>query len=127
MTMTNATWATRLGNALDDALTDTGDNRDCAAILAEFRTAQRKGIPDGKRKPDPQIWVGIVDGIFGYGMSVVADSEAAVMKALRAEYRRWKKQYPTDPTTNFDASFENFGGRVTQIEKGKVYYDNFAE
>ena len=73
-----------------------------------------------------ELWVGTVEGIFGYGMSVISDSEAGVMKALKAEYRRWKRQYPNEETS-FAKSFEWFGGSVKKVKLGKVYYDNFNE
>ena len=72
------------------------------------------------------IFIGVIPGIFGYGINVVEESEEACMKALRREYKEWKKGYP-DPTTNFNTSFENWGGRVTEVELGKGYFDDFGE
>jgi ribosomal protein S5 len=72
------------------------------------------------------VWVGVIPGIFGYGISVAEESEEACMKALNRAYREWKKGYP-DPTTNFKTSFEYWGGRVTEVELGKNYFDNFGE
>jgi len=73
-----------------------------------------------------QIWIGTIPDIFGYGMTVATDSEASAIKALKSEYRRWKKQYP-NPENTFETSFEAFGGNVRNITPGKVYYDNFGE
>ena len=76
-------------------------------------------------KKKKTIWVGVIPGIFGYGISVAAESEKDCMKALRSCYLDWKKSYP-DPTTNFKKSFEYWGGRVNQIELGKGYFDDFG-
>lgn len=83
------------------------------------------------------IWVGIVPDIFGYGMSVAADSKAECEKALRARYTQWKRdtgkllrsvKQPYDASeTAFASSFENFGGRIMEIKKGEVYFDHFAK
>ena len=70
------------------------------------------------------IWVGIIPGIFGYGISVVDESEAKCLTALRREYKEWKKSY-VDSSTNFKTSFENWGGSVEEIELGKGYFDDF--
>lgn len=77
-------------------------------------------------KKKQTIWVGMIPEIFGYGMTVIGNSEAECMKALRAEYKEWKKQRP-DPSTNFKKSFEYFGGSVQEIEIGKVYFEDFRE
>lgn len=71
------------------------------------------------------IWIGVIPGIFGYGISVAEESKEACMKALKKCYQEWKEDYP-DPTTNFKTSFENWGGRIEEIELGKGYYDNFG-
>ena len=77
-------------------------------------------------KKKQTIWIGIIPDIFGYGISVAGNSEAECMTALRASYKKWKKGYP-DPSTNFKTSFENWGGRVSEVELGKSYFDNFGE
>jgi predicted RNase H-like HicB family nuclease len=77
-------------------------------------------------KKKQTIWVGIIPDIFGYGMSVLGNTEAECMKALKDGYKEWKKGYP-DPSTNFKTSFENWGGFVREIELNKTYFDNFGE
>lgn len=86
-------------------------------------------VKEVRRLADPELWVGVVPDIFGYGMTVAAPSKDAAMRALRAEYKKWKQQLGkhADPTTTFDRSFEEFGGWVSKVEIGKVYYDNFGE
>jgi len=109
------------GGELRKAHMDATDEvQELAAQVAELETENRRLRAQ---------WVGVVPDIFGYGMSVLAPSKEAAMKALRAEYKRWKKQLGkhADPTTTFDRSFEEFGGRVAKVEVGKVYYDNFGE
>lgn len=82
----------------------------------------------------PELWVGTVPDIFGYGMTVIETSEEKVREALKAKYEDWKadraKHFPRvldpEPTT-FEGSFASFGGTIKRIEPGKVYFDNFAE
>jgi hypothetical protein len=71
------------------------------------------------------IWVGVIPGIFGYGISVASDSEANAMGALRLAYAEWKAGRP-DPDTNFESSFDSWGGQVFEVELNKSYYDNFG-
>lgn len=71
------------------------------------------------------IFIGVIPGIFGYGISVVGESKEDCMKALKKCYAEWKKGYP-DSSTNFKGSFEDWGGRVDKIELGKGYFDDFG-
>ena len=81
----------------------------------------------------PELHIGVIPDIFGYGMTVAETSQAKAEAALRAKYAEWKadrkkhiKGYD-ETETNFDKSFEDFGGYYKRVELGKVYYDNFAE
>ena len=71
------------------------------------------------------IWVGVIPAIFGYGISVASDSEANAMGALRLAYAEWKEGRP-DHDTNFESSFDSWGGRVFEVELNKSYYDDFG-
>lgn len=70
------------------------------------------------------VYIGVIPGIFGYGISVASDSKEEVMLALRKAYDDWKLVRP-NPETNFDSAFEDWGGRVEKVEFGKTYYDDF--
>lgn len=70
------------------------------------------------------IWMGIIPGIFGYGISVASETEAGVMKALRKAYAGWKVARP-NKETNFKSSFEEWGGHVFEVELNKSYFDSF--
>jgi len=72
------------------------------------------------------VWIGIIPEIFGYGISVVELSEESCYKALKKEYREWKKLQP-DSSTNFDDSFEYYGGSVKEVQLGKCYYEDFKQ
>lgn len=79
-----------------------------------------------KRTNKPaHIWVGIIPGIFGYGINVAETSKAKAMAALRKAYDEYKEAAP-NPNTDFDTSFEYWGGSVYAIELGKSYHDNFS-
>jgi hypothetical protein len=70
------------------------------------------------------IWMGIIPGIFGYGISVASETEAGAMKALRKAYAEWKVARPNQET-NFKSSFEQWGGHVFEVELNKSYFDSF--
>ncbi len=69
-----------------------------------------------------KIWFGNIPEVFGYGISCLGNSKKEVMDTMKKEYAEWKKQRP-DPETNFNKSFEYFGGYVEEIEIGKGYYE----
>lgn len=78
-----------------------------------------------KRTNKPaRIWVGIIPEIFGYGINAIGRTEAEAMDALRSAYADWKVARP-DSSTDFDSSYERFGGSVTRVEIGKAYHDGF--
>lgn len=70
------------------------------------------------------IYIGVIPAIFGYGISVASDSKEGAMTALRSAYDGWKEARP-DSDTNFDSSFESWGGSVIKVELGKAYHDDF--
>lgn len=82
------------------------------------------------------IWIGVIPSIFGYGMSVAAESEEECLKALKKDYRDWSKGRSDDygdmrdengkKLTRFEKAMENWGGRIEEVELGKVYWDNFS-
>lgn len=72
------------------------------------------------------IWIGVIPDIFGYGITVASLTEAGAKKALRKAYLDWKKHRP-NPETNFNSSFEDWGGYITKVELDKGYNDNFGE
>jgi len=72
------------------------------------------------------IWIGVIPGIFGYGISVASETRAGAMKALR---KSWKERMPSSTfpkTATFKEHFEEFGGDVSKIELDRAYWDNFA-
>ena len=70
------------------------------------------------------IYIGIIPGIFGYGISVASKTQDGAFRALRKAYAGWKEVYP-DNTTSFVDSFEYYGGRVEKVELDKAYHDDF--
>ena len=73
------------------------------------------------------IWIGTIEGIFGYGMIVVGNSKKECMKALRKDYDESKKGRKEMTSQKiFLEAFEYWGGRVEEVKIGKVYYDNFG-
>ena len=73
-----------------------------------------------------KIFIGNIEGIFGYGMSVFGHSEKECMEALRKHYYEWRKSRGQETTKEiFLNAFEHWGGSIKVIEKGVVYFDNF--
>ena len=70
------------------------------------------------------IWMGIIPGIFGYGISVASESQEGVNAALRKAYAEWKVARPNSET-NFESSFEEWGGHIFEVELNKSYFDSF--
>jgi len=70
------------------------------------------------------LWVGIIPGIFGYGINALGRTKAETMTALRKSYDKWKKAQP-DPLTDFETSFQYWGGSLSRIKIGKAYHDGF--
>lgn len=71
------------------------------------------------------IFIGVIPGIFGYGISVASDTREGAMDAMHEAYDDWKKVRP-NPDTNFETSFEEWGGRIEEVVLGKTYYDDFG-
>jgi len=71
------------------------------------------------------IWVGTMEGIFGYGISVAETTEDKCRKALKKSYREWCKAYPNEDHKTFNDCFEYVVGSISEITLGKGYFDNF--
>jgi hypothetical protein len=71
------------------------------------------------------IWIGVIPGIFGYGISVASDTRDNCLKAIKKSYKEFKKSYPNKSIT-FVKSFEDWGGRIYEIELDKTYFDDFS-
>ena len=91
-----------------------------------------------KSKNSPKtVWIGTVDGIFGYGMAVVGESREECYKALKKEYNSCAKgtydDYPIEydengkKMTRFEKAMENWGMCISEVRIGKVYDDGFRE
>ena len=74
-----------------------------------------------------KIWFGNIPEIFGYGISCLGNSKKEVMDTMKKEYKQWKagraKHGFGDESTNFETSYEYYGGWVEQVEIGKGYYE----
>ena len=85
------------------------------------------------------IWMGTVEDIFGYGISVVADSHMDCLRAIEEAYNEWcdgsgddddyGDMYHDDgtPWTRFEKAMDYWGMSIREIELGRTYYDNFKE
>jgi hypothetical protein len=78
-----------------------------------------------KSSKSNEVWVGQIPSIFGYGIMVVESSEAECKKSLKKHYLACKKSWGFDKT--FADAMDWFDGRITKIEMGKMYYDDFGE
>jgi hypothetical protein len=89
----------------------------------------RDGLKKSKRKDTQmkKIWFGNIPDIFGYGISCLGNSKKEVMDTMKKEYKQWKagraKHGFGDESTNFETSYEYYGGWVEQVEIGKGYYE----
>lgn len=82
--------------------------------------------PKVKAKPTtPEVWIGQIPGIFGYGIVVAESSEAECKKALKKHYLACKKSWGYDKT--FTDAMDYFGGGVFKIQMGAMYYDEFKQ
>jgi hypothetical protein len=71
------------------------------------------------------VYIGNIPDIFGYGMQVVALTEEDAMNALRNAYAE-AKLIRSGSLTDFETSFEYFGGSVTRVIIGKGYPYGFS-
>jgi hypothetical protein len=88
-----------------------------------------------KAKTKKTIWIGVIPSIFGYGMTVIEESEEACLKALKKDYAECCKGRPDDygvqydengkRMTRFEKAMDNWGGRIEEVQLGKVYWDDF--
>jgi len=77
------------------------------------------------KKAKPEIWCGVIPGIYGYGITVFETSEELVKKSLKKHFLAFKKSYGGE--FSFPKAFDYFGGRIQKIEMDKMYYDNVGE
>jgi len=78
-----------------------------------------------KKTKSPEIWCGVIPGIYGYGIVVFETSEELVKKSLRKHFLKFKKGYGGE--MSFPKAFEYFGGRYMKVEMDNMYYDNIGE
>lgn len=73
------------------------------------------------------IWIGVIPGIFGYGISVASETRDGAMEALEKSWEKWMKASSFPSNSTFQEHFESFGGHVAEVELDRAYYDNFGE
>lgn len=73
------------------------------------------------------IWIGMIPGIFGYGISVASETSEGATQALKKRWAEWMPHSSFPQNSTFNQHFEEFGGHVKQVSLDKSYYDNFAE
>ncbi len=84
------------------------------------------------------VFIGLMPGVFGYGLSVAGDTGKECREALRDAFYALQKAYQQPwaaarPMTasgrgefkTFTQAFDHFGGSITEVIKGKTYYDDF--
>jgi hypothetical protein len=84
------------------------------------------------------IWIGVIDSIFGYGISVAEATEEKCMESLKRIYNDsiedaaygdniYEEQQDDNGVElpRFEKAMEYWGGRVSEIELGKGYDDGF--
>lgn len=77
-----------------------------------------------------KVWIGVMPGALGYGLTSVGDTEKEATETLKKGYDEFMSDGRNDDQDDFNTfkkAMEYFGGRVTQVEMGKSYYDNFGE
>jgi len=71
-----------------------------------------------------KMWIGIIPGAFGYGITVLECTKDEARKSLKKFYYAWKR------SNNFNLTYaqamDYFGGRIFEVETGKQYYDDFG-
>jgi hypothetical protein len=84
-----------------------------------------KKTQNSKAMSKPEIWIGQIPDIHGYGLNVVGYSEDEARKALKREFHKMQKAW--NGVYSYPQAMENFGGRIFQIFPGKAYSDDFNE
>ena len=74
-----------------------------------------------------KIWIGVIPGIFGYGISVVGDTNKSVMENLKKRWETLTKASSFLSNSTFKEDFDNFGGYIEEINLGVKRSDNFDE
>jgi hypothetical protein len=71
-----------------------------------------------------KFWCGTIPDIHGYGLMVFERTEAEARKTLKREFRKMQKAW--NGVYTFPEAFENFGGRIFELETGKSYDDSLS-
>jgi len=77
------------------------------------------------KKNKPEIWCGMIPGIYGYGIMVFETSEELARKSLKKHFYVAKKSWNGE--FSFPKAMDYFGGRIQKVEMDKPYYDNVGE
>jgi hypothetical protein len=85
-------------------------------------TANKQTIK--KLKPQ-KLWVGHIPEIYGYGVMVIECTEDQARKSLKRAFAIAKKSFRGE--AGYKEAFENWGGRIFQVETGRYYGDDFCE
>ena len=78
-----------------------------------------------KKLRPTKLWVGHIPGIYGYGVLVIECTEDQARKSLKRAFAQAKKSFLGQ--AGYKEAFENWGGRIFQVETGKHYGDDFCE
>ena len=83
-----------------------------------------KAVKHKELKPT-KLWVGQIPGIYGYGVIVIELTEDQARKSLKRAFARAKKA--NDGERSFNDSFIHWGGRISEVQTGKCYGDDFTD
>ena len=82
------------------------------------------------------IYIGQMEEVFGYGLSVVANSkkecEDTMFKTYGKLYKRnlykWEKEWEKQPTKkHFLKRLEDWSGHISKVKLNHSYFGNFKE
>lgn len=77
-----------------------------------------------KKKLTTKMWIGHIPEIYGYGIMVLECTEDEARKSLKRAFTNAKRWNHGE--AGYKEAFENWGGKVFEIETGKQYYDDFG-
>ncbi len=72
-----------------------------------------------------KMWIGHIPEIYGYGVMVMEATEDQARKSLKRAFAIAKKSFMGQ--AGYKEAFESWGGRIFEVETGKMYYDDFTE
>jgi hypothetical protein len=78
-----------------------------------------------KKMKITKVWCGHIPEIYGYGIMVIECTEDQARKSLKkafADAKRWNHG-----EAGYKEAFENWGGRIFEVQTGKHYGDDFGE